>query len=68
MLSLEQESEIDGGLPLPDLGYSGPCRREDSNLHGNRAFTTSLSFSLRSSRTPAPQKAAGESMVGHPKR
>jgi len=39
------------------LGYRGRniapgCRGEDSNLHWNRAVTTSLSFSLRSSRTP----------------
>lgn len=58
MLSLEQESEIDRGLPLP-VGLPrhvfpyGKCREEDSNLHWNRVVTTSFSLSLRSSRTPA---------------
>ena len=55
MLNLEQESEIDRGLPLPSWATAarryGKCRGEDSNLHWNRSVTTSFSFSLRSSRT-----------------
>lgn len=65
MLSLEQESEIDRGLPLP-FGLPRPVHvraaqnaGEDSNLHWNRVVTTSFSFSLRSSRTPAAVNGRG---------
>lgn len=54
MLNLERESEFDRGC-LYQLGYPRAwCGGQESNLHWTASVSFSVSFSLRSWRTPHP--------------